>query len=35
LSDVELVKLCDEIVKAQRAEIGQMEAIALRLRASK
>lgn len=31
----ELVKLCGEIVKAQRAEIGQMEAIAARLRASR
>jgi uncharacterized protein (DUF305 family) len=35
LSDPELVKLCGEIVKAQRAEISQMEAIAARLRASR
>lgn len=35
LSDPELVKLCGEIVKAQRAEISQMDAIAARLRASK
>ena len=34
LTDPELVKLCGEIVKAQRAEIRQMEAIAARLRAS-
>lgn len=31
LTDPELVKLCGEIVKAQRAEIRQMEAIAARL----
>jgi len=35
LADPELLKLCGEIVKAQRAEIEQMEAIAARLRASK
>ena len=35
LTDPELVKLCGEIVKAQRAEISQMEAIAARLRAPK
>jgi uncharacterized protein (DUF305 family) len=35
LADAELLKLCGEIVKAQRAEIGQMEAIAARLRGSK
>ncbi|TWO73003.1 DUF305 domain-containing protein [Caenimonas sedimenti] len=35
LADPELVKLCGEIVKAQRAEISQMEAIAARLRAPK
>lgn len=33
LADPELMKLCEEIVKAQRAEIRQMEAIAARLRA--
>jgi hypothetical protein len=32
LSDPELVTLCDEITKAQREEIDQMEAIAARLR---
>jgi uncharacterized protein (DUF305 family) len=32
LTDPELVKVCGEIVKAQRAEISQMEAIAARLR---
>lgn len=31
LVDPELIKLCTEIVKAQRAEISQMEAIAARL----
>ena len=31
LSDPELVKLCADIVRAQRAEIAQMEAIAARL----
>lgn len=35
LADQELLTLCGEIVKAQRAEIEQMEAIAARLRASK
>lgn len=35
LADPELVALCGEIVKAQRAEIEQMEAIAARLRAAK
>jgi uncharacterized protein (DUF305 family) len=35
LADPELVKLCGDIVKAQRAEIDQMEAIAARLRGSK
>ena len=35
LSDPELVKLCGDIVKAQRAEIRQMEAIAARLRGSR
>ena len=35
LADPELVKLCGDIVKAQRAEIGQREAIAARLRGSK
>lgn len=35
LADAELLKLCGEIVKAQRAEINQMEAIAARLKASK
>lgn len=35
LADPELVKLCGEIAKAQRAEISQMEAIASRLRGSK
>jgi uncharacterized protein (DUF305 family) len=34
LTDAELTKLCGEIVKAQRAEIRQMEAIAARLRSS-
>ena len=34
LSDPELVKLCGEIVNAQRAEIRQMEAIAARLAAA-
>ncbi|WP_268795254.1 MULTISPECIES: hypothetical protein [unclassified Roseateles] len=32
LADPELLALCDKIVKAQRAEINQMEAIAARLR---
>ena len=32
LSDPELVTLCEEITKAQREEIDQMEAIAARLR---
>lgn len=32
LADPELLKLCSEIVKAQRAEIIQMEAIAARLK---
>lgn len=32
LSDAEPVKLCAEIVKAQRTEIGQMETIGARLR---
>ncbi|MFZ5520699.1 MAG: DUF305 domain-containing protein [Pseudomonadota bacterium] len=32
ITDPELRKLCDEIVKAQRAEISQMEAISARLR---
>jgi uncharacterized protein (DUF305 family) len=32
LSDPELVTLCEEITKAQREEIDQMEAIASRLR---
>jgi uncharacterized protein (DUF305 family) len=35
LADPELLKLCGEIVKAQRAEISQMETIAARLGASK
>jgi uncharacterized protein (DUF305 family) len=35
LTDPELVTLCGEIVKAQRAEIRQMEAIAARLKTSK
>lgn len=35
LTDPELGQLCGEIVKAQRAEIRQMEAIAARLRTSK
>ena len=35
LTDPELRKLCDDIVKAQRAEITQMEAIAARLRSAK
>ncbi|NUZ08499.1 DUF305 domain-containing protein [Schlegelella sp. ID0723] len=34
LTDPELVKLCGEIIGAQRAEIRQMEAIAARLKAS-
>jgi uncharacterized protein (DUF305 family) len=34
LADPELLTLCGEIVKAQRAEIEQMEAIAARLRAA-
>lgn len=34
LADPELLKLCGEIVKAQRSEIRQMETIAARLRAS-
>lgn len=32
LIDVELVRLCEEIIQAQREEIDQMEAIAARLR---
>lgn len=35
LSDAELIKLCGEIVKAQREEIQQMQTIAARLRTSK
>ncbi|MBL8276397.1 MAG: DUF305 domain-containing protein [Pelomonas sp.] len=35
LADPELLRLCGEIVKAQRAEIEQMEVIAARLRAQK
>lgn len=35
LADPELVKLCGEIVKAQREEISQMESIAARLRVPK
>jgi uncharacterized protein (DUF305 family) len=35
LADRELRALCDQIVKAQRAEINQMEAIAARLGAAK
>lgn len=35
LADPELVKLCGDIAKAQRAEILQMEAIAARLNAGK
>lgn len=34
LTDPELRKLCGEIIKAQRAEISQMESIAARLRAA-
>jgi uncharacterized protein (DUF305 family) len=35
LTDPELIKLCGDIVKAQRAEISQMEVIADRLRSSR
>lgn len=35
LTDADLVKLCTEIVKAQRTEISQMEAIGSRLRGKK